>query len=98
MDEAATLVKWRQFGGAAPILMQAARLWPTNAEINYHTGSVLLEIGDPEQALRYLDAALALRPRWSDALNNKSAALSRTGRVEEAIEAAEAAVAVAPNY
>jgi protein O-GlcNAc transferase len=59
---------------------------------------VLLEIGQNDAAIRKFDSALALRPKWSDAHNNRSAALSRMGRLEEAIEAAEKAVETGQNY
>lgn len=98
MEQAAVLVKFRQFPAAAPVLQQAVKLWPTNAEIQFHCGSVLLEIGQHEDAIKHFDVALGLRPKWSEAWNNKSAALTRMGQPDEALAAAERAVACGPNY
>lgn len=98
MDQAAVLLQFRAFPTAVPVLQQAVRLWPTNPEIQFHLGGVLLEVGQPADALKHFDIALGLRPNWSDAHNNRSAALSRQGRVEEAIAAAERAVATGKNY
>ena len=48
--------------------------------------------------LQHFDIAIGIRPSWSDAHNNRSAALSRMGRVDEAIAAAERAVETGKNY
>lgn len=97
MQEATTLIKFRQFPQAAGLLMKACDLWPTNADILFQCGSVMLEIGQHEIAERKLRSALTFRPTWSDALNNLSAVLARVGRVDESIEAAEAAIKAGPN-
>lgn len=98
MNEALVLIKFRQFPASVPLLEKACELWPTNADILFQCGSVHLEIGHPAEALRRLDSAVALRPTWSDAHNNRSAALSRMGRLEEAIAAAHDAVNSGQNY
>jgi protein O-GlcNAc transferase len=97
MNEALVLLKFRQFPAALPLLEKASKAWPTNPDILFQYGSVLLETGQLAESLAKFNAALVLRPKWSDCLNNKSAALSRMGRIEEAVAAAEAAVAAAPN-
>lgn len=97
MDEAMVLLKFRQFPAAVGPIERASKLWPTNPEIHFHLGSVLLEVGRPDLALQAFDKALGLRPNWSDAWNNKSAALARMGETEQAIAAAESAVAAGPN-
>lgn len=97
MDEAMVLLKFRQFPASVDPISRAARLWPTNAEIHFHLGSVLLEIGRPDLALKEFDLALQLRPSWADAHNNRSAALARMGQTEDAIAAAEKSVALEPN-
>ena len=97
MDEAMVLLKFRQFQAAVDPITRASRLWPTNAEIHFHLGGVLLEVGRPDLALAEFDKALGLRPQWSDAHNNRSAALARMGQTEEAIKAAERAVATGKN-
>jgi len=98
MDQAATLVQFRAFPMAANVLQQAVKLWPTNPEIQFHCGSVMLEVGRPDLAVQNFDVAIGLRPSWSDAHNNRSAALSRMGRVDEAIASAERAVETGKNY
>jgi predicted O-linked N-acetylglucosamine transferase (SPINDLY family) len=97
MDESGTLVKFRQYEPAAAALLKACSLWPTNPDILYQCGCVLLEMGRNDLALVKFDAALSLRPRWSDCHNNKSAALARMGRSDEAIQAAHAAIEAGPN-
>lgn len=97
MEQAGVLVQFRAFPMAAPVLQQACKLWPTNPEIQFHCGSVMLEIGQHAEALQHFDVAIGLRPSWSDAHNNRSAALSRMGRVDEAILAAERAVETGKN-
>lgn len=97
MDEAMVLLKFRQFQAAVSPIERAAKLWPTNAEIHFHMGGVYLECGRPDLALTEFDKALGLRPNWSDAHNNRSAALARMGDTEGAIAAAEAAVKTGQN-
>jgi protein O-GlcNAc transferase len=97
MDESMVLLKFRQFSAAVDPIARAAKLWPTNAEIHFHLGGVYLECGRPDLALKAFDLALGLRPSWSDAHNNRSAALARMGQMEDAITAAEKAVELGPN-
>lgn len=97
MQDAAVFVKFGQFAAALPLVTEAARLWPTNADILYQAGCIQMETGDNPGAIAKLDAALSLRPKWADAWNNKSAALARMGRHDEALEAAHKAIEIAPN-
>ena len=97
MQQAMVLLQFRQYPAAIGPIEQAARLWPTNADILFHLGGVLLETGRPDLAMPKFDAALGLRPKWADAWNNKSACFARMGLTEEAIAAAEQALACTPN-
>lgn len=97
MAQAMVLLQFRQFPAAVAPIERALKLWPTNADILFHLGGVYLECGRPDLALPKFDAALSLRPNWSDAHNNRSAALARMGDTEGAIAAAERAVACGEN-
>lgn len=97
MDQAVTLLRFRQFPAAVPVLLKAVSLWPTNAEIQFHCGAALMEVGQLQKALERFDLAAQLKPRWSDAWNNRSVALSRMGRIEEAMASAEKALECSPN-
>jgi protein O-GlcNAc transferase len=97
LDESATLIRFRQYEPAAAALTKACQLWPTNAEIIYQCGCVLLELGRNNLALAKFDAALSIRPKWSDCHNNRSAALARMGRSDDAIKAAHDAIDAGPN-
>jgi len=50
----------------------------------YYTGYALVEQRHFEQALPYLDKAVALAPYFPDALNERGAALNQLGRLDEA--------------
>jgi tetratricopeptide (TPR) repeat protein len=52
-------------------------------------GSLLLEIGDPLQALAFLDKALSLRPQHAPTLLNRAAALCLLGYREEGTKIAQ---------
>ena len=97
MQQAAILVQFRQYPMALPMVQQALSSWPTNADIIFQLGGILLELGQPAEALKRFDQAVGLRPNWSDAHNNRSAALARMGDVDGAVAAAERAVECAPN-
>lgn len=96
-QEASVLIRFGQFPPAAQLLQQAVNLWPTNPEMLYQLGCVLLEMGQSSEALKRFDAALGLRPNWSDAWNNKSAALARMGLVDDAVAASHKAIEYGPN-
>jgi tetratricopeptide (TPR) repeat protein len=60
-------------------------------------GSMALEQGRYEEAIEYLDQALAIEPNNFGALTNKGVALDNLGRYQEAIEYYDRVLAIDPN-
>src|SRR5688572_27397048 len=55
MEQVMVLLQFRAFQHAIGPLVRACQLWPTNAEIQYHTGCVLLELGQLPAAIQKFD-------------------------------------------
>ena len=83
--------------GAAEVCRLALRTEET-AEALHQRGSDLLEEARAEEALVYLDKALALEPGRRFALAERAQALGMLGRAEEAVLAYEKAIAVDPEF
>src|SRR5262249_33707700 len=71
--------------------------YPTDFWLNLTFGT---ELGQrkPLEALRYLQAAVVLRPQAAAAHNNLGAALQGLGRLDEALAAFQQATACAPRH
>jgi serine/threonine-protein kinase len=82
------------------LLRQAQRRYPGDFWVNHSLGMALWELMPPpyDEAVRYLTAAVALRPRSPGAHNNLGIALRRTGRTDEAIRCFRRAFALDPKY
>ncbi|GHC44559.1 tetratricopeptide repeat protein [Streptomyces flavofungini] len=92
---------WREDAAAA--LTDAAALAETPAEraaCLYRVGELAWERGEPGDALRHYDAALAADPDLHPALAAKGRALASVGRTSDALRAYRAALArrPAPEY
>ena len=83
--------------GAAEGCRLALRTEET-AEALHQRGSDLLEEARAEEALVYLDKALALEPGRRFALSERAQALGMLGRAEAAVMAYEKAIAVDPEF
>ena len=59
---------------------------------------VLARLGRNEEALKYYDQALALRPGHAEVLNNRAVALHELKRFDEAIESFDQALTAWPEY
>ncbi len=68
-----------------------------SVEEHLERGETAFEDQDYRTALAAADAALALDPKSADALDLKAGALAELGRIDEAIEAFDALVALAPK-
>jgi tetratricopeptide (TPR) repeat protein len=66
------------------VLERAVRLDPTNALAQAQLGHVLLNVGEPAAAVRYLQAARYLNPAKSSTLFDLSRAYAATGRPAQA--------------
>jgi Flp pilus assembly protein TadD len=65
----------------------------------YHTniGGAAIRAGDPEEAVRNLEIAVVLAPRWAPAWVNLGVARARLGQTEEAFRAFQRALEVEPG-
>ncbi|QDQ11811.1 tetratricopeptide repeat protein [Streptomyces spectabilis] len=89
---------WRE--NAAAALADAAALAEGPAERAaglYRVGELAWERGEPAQALRYFDAALAAEPGHHPSLAGKGRALAALGRTSEALQAYRSALAKWPE-
>jgi Flp pilus assembly protein TadD len=86
------------FDAALPEFERAARLAPTDPEIEHNWGTVLLRRGDLEAAGHHFEKAIALDPQSADSLYNLGVVLEGLGRTDEAIERFTAAAAIDPRH
>ena len=82
------------FDAALPEFERAARLAPTDPEIQHNWGTVLLRRGDLEQAGRHFEKAIELNPQSADSLYNLGVVLEGLGRTDEARERFTEAAAI----
>src|SRR5262249_58980255 len=80
--------------GAVALLRRAQEAFPGDFWINHDLGFALLGCQPPrnEEAVRFLTAAVALRPESAGARLNLGAALSRGGHLDEAAAAYHQAI------
>ena len=87
-------------GAALALLRRAQQAFPGDFWINHDLGLALLNCQQPqyEEAIRFLTAALALRPESPGVRLNLGIALASTGRLDEAQGAYRQAIALKPDY
>jgi tetratricopeptide (TPR) repeat protein len=61
-------------------------------------GNALQDLGMINKAIEAYNKALALKPNYAEALNNKGNACHELGKLEDAIEAYNKALSLKPNY
>ncbi len=84
---------------AVALLRRAQRQYPADFWINHNLGYALKALpGEAEEAVRYLTAAVALRPDSPGAHLNLGWALQAQGQLEQAIASYKKAIAIDPNY
>jgi serine/threonine-protein kinase len=89
---------WDSYGDARPLLRKALQRHPSDFWLNFRLGSDLVERRkDTGQAVGYLQAALALRPRAAGVHVNLAIALDYQGRREEAEAGFRKAIALDPR-
>ncbi len=81
-----------------PFLKRIQEAHPGDFWANFWLGSVLNEGNNPAEAIRYLQASLALRPRAAIAYRALGTALDRVSRSEEAAGILRQAVEMEPRY
>jgi serine/threonine-protein kinase len=84
---------------AAELLRRAQRQYPADFWVNHNLGWVLREVTPPEkaEAVRFLTAAVALRPESPGAHLNLGIALGHNGRLDEAIACCRKAIELDPK-
>jgi serine/threonine protein kinase/Flp pilus assembly protein TadD len=86
--------------GAVALLRRAQEAFPGDFWINHDLGIALQACRPPQynEAVRFLTAAVALRPESPGASVNLGSALGRAGRLDEAAAAFRRAAALKPDY
>jgi serine/threonine-protein kinase len=82
---------------AVPFLQRVQREYPGDFWANYALGMALLT-KNPGESIRYLQAALAIRPRTAALYDSLGVALLGIGRFDEAIEHYQEALRLEPEY
>jgi serine/threonine-protein kinase len=82
---------------AVPFLQRVQREYPGDFWANLALGIVLLE-RNPGESIRYLQAALAIRPQAALAWDNLGIALLGVGRQGEAVEHFQRALRIDPDF
>jgi superkiller protein 3 len=84
----------------AALLRRAQRQYPADFWVNHNLGIVLERVTPPEreEAVRFLTAAVALRPESPGTHLNLGLALERKGQLDEAIACYKKAIELDPKY
>ncbi len=82
---------------ASEHLQTAAQLAPENAEVQYNSGAVLLQIGEVEPGIAAMERAIELRPEFPVAYKNLGYAYLRVQKYAEAIEMLETYLEQSPE-
>ena len=80
-----------------PMLIRVQEAHPDDFWINLHLGDLMAQGSNPAEAIRYLQAAEAIRPNAEIARNNLAFALQAANRWDEAIPQLRAAVRLDPG-
>ena len=67
-------------------------------EVRLDVGLVLLICGNPAEALKQFEVAVAIRSEWAEAHAQRGAALAELGRLKDAVAALEAALSFDPEH
>ena len=99
-DLAGTLVTLKAYASATRLLRRAQQQHPADFWINHDLGSALQQLTPPErdEAVRFLTAAVALRPQSAGAHLNLGDALKYNNQLDAAIASYKTAVELDPNY
>jgi serine/threonine-protein kinase len=80
-----------------PMLIQVQEAHPDDFWVNELVGQLQAQSGNPSEGIRYLQAAVAIRPTAAIARNNLAFALSNANRLNDAITQLRAAVQIEPE-
>jgi tetratricopeptide (TPR) repeat protein len=70
---------------------------PVLASESYRQGTLKLEAGNFQEAIKYYEEAISIAPDHASAWNNKGLALESLGRTGDAIECFDRAIAIDPS-
>ncbi|HUB25488.1 MAG TPA: tetratricopeptide repeat protein [Tepidisphaeraceae bacterium] len=86
--------------GADPttFLRQVQKEYPGDFWTNFTLGDALRGAGDPEESVRYYQAALAVRPESAIAHGNLGMALIAAGRTDDAIDQFREGIRIDPGF
>ncbi len=90
-------IKAEDFATAKDVLTAAVESHPEDPQAVFYLGVAESALGEVEPAIEHLQKALELDPKLSDAALNLSALLVDQERYDEALQAADKGLAVAPN-
>ena len=87
-----------EFDNALLAYEQAARLAPSDPEIEHNWGTVLLRRGELDAAARHFERAVELNPASADSLYNLGVALEGLGQADQAVAHFRAAAVIDPQH
>lgn len=67
-------------------------------QYQFNKAALCLQYNMVDEAFKYIDLALSLNPRYTEAMNLRGFALMMKGRMPEAIQALRSCVELAPNF
>jgi spermidine synthase len=92
------LASQRKYYEATDYILEAVRLAPSYTEAHTLLGDVLLERGQPDQAILQYSATLDIEPRNPIATHNMGNALAAQDKIGEAIQYFSKAIELNPDY
>ena len=96
-QDAVNLQSRGQLGPAEALYTQIILSDPNHLNAFVNLGALLIDLGRPGEAVRYLKQAVHLDPQDAEALNNLGNALQKSGQPEEALGYFEGALKNAPD-
>ncbi len=96
--EGVFFVRQGRLENGLPLLKQAARLDPDNAEAHYHLGIALGQSGKARSGVDHLEAAVRLDPNKVDARYSLAKIRAEQGRLEEAVNLYARILAIRPRF
>ncbi|RNC85839.1 MAG: hypothetical protein ED557_03425 [Balneola sp.] len=92
------LLDQNNFGGAEPLLTKAYEINPNDAFVTKMLGAIEVQKGNASQGIAYLEASRRLNPRDVQMLYNLSGAYFNDGQLQKALEIADRALELSPNF
>jgi len=80
------------------IWLDTVEKWPVNARANNNLGTALQQAGRSDEAMRYFEQAIRIKPDYSDAYNNLGNIFLAQDRLEEAFGQYKQALRIQPKH